>query len=271
MKLSVTIPLFFLSIILLSCNNKIANKNNDVLKTSLKDSANIETTKGLKNNNQVSNDVYFRATGTEPFWGLEISESLIKLTTIGDSTMTPHTFPVRAMDANVKMYKIQTESNEMTIQIVQSECTNAMSGKVSPYTVTIAYKKNTDEKLTTWQGCGHYITDYRLHDIWVLEKINGNDITKEDFSKEFPIMEINSTTSKFIGFAGCNRMNGSLFSEKELLRFTNIATTKMMCEPANKESEFLKALQSSTTYKIANNRLTLSNPDRELLIFKKID
>ncbi|MCX2681673.1 META domain-containing protein [Galbibacter sp. EGI 63066] len=270
MKLSVAIPLFLLSIILLSCNNK-AKKSNDVLKTSSSDSVGVEPTTSLKNNNQVSNDIYFKASGNEPFWGLEISENGIKLTTIGDSIVTPHTAAVRAMDANVKMYKVQTESNEMTIQIMESECTDTMSGAVSPYTVTIDYRKNTDEELTTLHGCGRYITDYRLHDIWVLEKINGNDITKEDFSKELPTMEINSTANTFSGFAGCNRMNGSLFSEKELLRFTNIATTKMMCEPANKEPEFIKALQSGTTYKIANNRLMLSNPEGELLVFKKID
>src|SRR5690554_5065685 len=271
MKISVAIPLFFLSIILQSCSTKIRNINNDVLKTGLKDSTNIETAKGLETNNHISNNVYFKATGTEPFWGLEISESLIKLTIIGDSIVTPHTVPVHAMDANVKMYRIQTESNEITIQITQSDCSNAMSGKVLPYTVTIEYRKNTDKKLTTLQGCGHYITDYRLHDIWVLMKINGSDISKENFSQEFPTMEINSVTNTFLGFAGCNRMNGSLFPEKELLRFTNIATTKMMCGPANKEPEFLKALQSTTTYKIENNRLILSNSGNELLIFKKID
>lgn len=159
----------------------------------------------------------------------------------------------------------------MNIQIAQSECTNAMSGTVSPYSVTIEYKKNRDTDLIKLEGCGLYITNYRLHDIWVLEKLNGSHITKSDFSQGFPTMEINSGTNSFLGFAGCNRMNGSIFFEKELLRFTNIVTTKMMCQSSNKESEFLKALQSSTSYKIENNRLSLSNPDGELLIFKKID
>ncbi|MFD2033581.1 META domain-containing protein [Belliella marina] len=258
--------LLILSIILLSCSNGINKKSDD-----LKDSVNAETGKKLEGNNHVEDKIYFRATGTEPFWGMEISENTIKLTTIGDSIITPHTHPIHAMDANVKMYKIQTESLGMTVQIVQSECANAMSGKISPYKVTIDYRENIDEKLTTLLGCGDYITDYRLHDIWVLEKMNGKDIREEDISKEFPMLEINSTTNKFVGFAGCNRINGSLFSEKELIRFTDIATTEMMCDAFDIESEFLKALQSTTGYKIENNRLTLSNPDKKLLIFKKID
>ena len=267
MRVILAIPLFFLSVVL-SCNNKVKAKA-PIVKTSAAD------TIALKNNktevDHMTTAVYFKATGTEPFWGLELSDHRIKLNTIGDSIITPGVAPIRAMDANVKLYKTQTESHDMTIQITQSECTNTMSGKVSPYTVTIDYKSNTDKSLTTLQGCGDYITDYRLHDIWVLEQMNGSTITPSDFSKEFPSMEINSTTNKFSGFAGCNRMNGSLFFEKGLLRFTNIATTEMLCEPNNKEAAFLKALQSSTTYAIGNNRLTLSNPNGELLIFKKID
>jgi heat shock protein HslJ/uncharacterized membrane protein len=270
MKTTSAITLLLLLVLLLSCHNK-TNKNDDIPKTHLKNSVIVATDKSAKKTDQIADNIYFKATGTEPFWGLEISESHIKLTTIGDSLLMPHSVPVRAMDANVKRYKLQTESGEMTIQIAQSECTNAMSGKVSPYSVTIDFKRNTDKKPTELQGCGHYITDYRLHDIWVLEKMNGIKITKQDFSKEFPRMELNSTTNSFSGFAGCNRMSGKIFYEQRLLSFANIATTKMMCEAFNKEAEFLKTLQRTTTYKIENNRLTLSNPEGELLIFKKID
>jgi heat shock protein HslJ len=45
----------------------------------------------------------------------------------------------------------------------------------------------------------------------------------------------------------------------------------MACQQGNKEAEFLKTLQSSTTYSIENNRLTLSNPSGKLIVFKKVD
>lgn len=214
---------------------------------------------------------YFVATGTEPFWSLEISEAVITFKTPSDSIIFTHTNPILAQDSNVKRYNVETASSKMTVQISQVECTNAMSGKISPYSVTIDMKKGVDAELQKLEGCGHYVTDYRLHDIWVLETLNGKTITKTDFSKEFPLMEIQAAENTFSGFTGCNRMNGSLFFEKGLLRFTNVATTRMMCEPSNKEDEFLKALQSSTTYFIGNNRLTLSNPSEILTVFKKID
>ncbi|MBU2903615.1 META domain-containing protein [Arenibacter algicola] len=214
---------------------------------------------------------YFVASGTEPFWSLSISEDLITYKTPSNSIVFLHTNPILAQDSNVKRYDLETTSSKMTFQILQAECTNAMSGKVSPYKVSVNLKKETASQVEELEGCGDYKTDYRLHDIWVLETLNGKTSTKADFSKELPMLEIKAAENTFSGFAGCNRMNGTLFYEKGLLRFTDVATTRMMCVPNNKEAEFLKALQSMTTYAIENNRLTLSDPSGILTVFKKID
>jgi len=144
-----------------------------------------------------------------------------------------------------------------------------MSGDKSSYSVRIEIVKNN--KSTFLSGCGNYITDSRLHDIWVLEQLNGKKVSLADFTKELPNLEINSSTNKFMGFAGCNSMNGTIFFERGLLRFTNIITTRMFCGGNNKENEFLKALQSTTNYKVENLRLILTNPAGELLVFKKVD
>lgn len=216
--------------------------------------------------------IYFRASGNEPEWNLKISEKRIEFTSLKsgfESFKSVHVEPVRAMDANVKMYRVATESGTMNIQIMQQECVNTMSGEKFPYSVRIEITQNNNS--TNLSGCGNYSTDFRLHDIWVLEKLNGKTVSTTDFIKELPNLEINSTTNNFMGFAGCNRMNGTIFFERGLLRFTNIITTRMGCPGNNKESEFLKALQSTTSYKVENMRLTLSNPSGEKLVFKKVD
>lgn len=220
----------------------------------------------------LENGIYFRGTGNEPEWSLKIAEETIEFTSLKpgfESFKSTHVEPIRAMDANVKMYHIATESGTMNIQISHQECVNIMSGEKNPYSVHIEIVKNNNS--TNFSGCGNYITDSRLHDIWVLEKLNGKTVSTTDFMKELPNLEINSATNNFMGFAGCNRMNGTIFFEKGLLRFTNIITTRMACPGNNKESEFLKALQSTTTYKVENMKLMLSNPSGEKLVFKKVD
>ena len=160
---------------------------------------------------------YFKATGTEPFWGLKIYDDKVELKTTEDTIQTPTTEPIKAQDSNIAMYRIQTEATALDIIIAHKECTNAMSGEVSPYTVTISYKNTAEEETQVFEGCGSYITDYRLHDIWALEELKGSVVSKEDFNgSDVPNMEININNNRFSGFSGCNRMTGSLFYEKDI-------------------------------------------------------
>nr|WP_315200014.1 META domain-containing protein [uncultured Flavobacterium sp.] len=216
--------------------------------------------------------IYFRGNGNEPDWNLKISEKTIEFTSLipdFESLTGNHVEPIRAMDANVKMYRVMDKSVSMIIQIMQQECINTMSGDKSVYSVRIEIVKNNIS--TFLSGCGNYITDSRLHDIWVLEQLNGEKVSLADFTKELPNLEINSSTNQFMGFAGCNSMNGTIFFERGLIRFTNTITTRMFCGENNKENEFLKTLQSTINYKVENLRLIITNRSNNQLIFKKVD
>ncbi|MDQ5930509.1 MAG: Heat-shock protein [Bacteroidota bacterium] len=233
------------------------------------------------NSNTASNNtseedvtIYFKATGNEPFWGIKIGKEKIVFTSLTEDKETL-TFtaaePLKAMDANVKIYQVSNTTSSAKITIQKKECQNTMSGIVSPFSVTIEIKSNTNNNLQTLKGCGQYITDYRLHDIWVLESLNGKNVEITDFQKELPLVEIYAAENKFLGYGGCNSITGTLFSEKDLLRFTNIISTMMVCNGKNKEAEFIKALNSTTSYTIENNRLSLSNSSGKLLVFRKVD
>ena len=263
------IVLTLLLTFLCACGEKKSEENNT---PSTSDSLDVEKIESeAVSSLELPNTIYFRATGTEPFWSLEISDEMILYRTPEDSIRTPHADPVKAMDANVLRYDLNTESASMKIQISMNSCTNQMSGKESPYTVEIEFKKSIDQDFQTVKGCGDYIIDYRLHDIWVLQSMNSKKVSLEDFTNELPSMEINTNDNSFMGYAGCNRMNGNIFFEKGLLRFTNVATTKKLCPPNNLENDFLKTLRSVTSYKFTSNGLELSNPNGELLSFKKVD
>lgn len=215
---------------------------------------------------------YFRATGTEPFWGLEIGPNQIMLKTLGDTLLTPHAEPVLAADANVKSYRVATEASILHIEIAQSECTNAMSGEQFPYSVRVGYRRTADPQLTEVTGCGRYLPDYRLHDIWVLESVSGVPATASDYPEGLPELEIRAAEQTYAGSTGCNRLRGSFFWEPGVLRFGPAAVTRMACPGmGTREQDFLSALAGSTTYRISENRLRLSNPDRELLVFRKVD
>ncbi|KUJ62694.1 heat-shock protein [Flavobacteriaceae bacterium CRH] len=217
---------------------------------------------------------YFTATGNEPFWSLKMGNENIVFSSLipgKEKLIFPTVEAVKAMDANVKMYKVSNETSAATITIQQVDCQNSMSGVISPYKVSIEIKNNAELETKKIDGCGKYNTDYRLHDIWVLEELNGFKVFVTDFQRELPRIEINSAENKFMGYGGCNAISGTIFYEKDLLRFSKVISTLMACGPGNKEADFSKALQSTTTYNIENNRLTLSNSSAKLLVFRKVD
>lgn len=217
---------------------------------------------------------YFKASGNEPFWNIAIGKNNITFTSLIDGLEVldfEYVDPVRAMDSNVKMYRLENSEVVLNITISQNNCSDTMADITYSYAVKAQIKKKTDAEFQNLNGCGNYITDYRLHDIWSLESLKGTKVTSENFAKQKPYIEINTKENTFMGYAGCNNISGKIFSENELLRFTDAITTLKMCLPNNEEASFVKALQSSTTYTIENNRLTLSNPSGELLVFRKVD
>lgn len=215
---------------------------------------------------------YFKATGNEPFWSLLLSEDTIVFHSLAnDKTYTfPHTTAVKAMDANVKIYRTENPEAKMEIIIEQTECINDMSGDKSLYSVhlKLAFKNNTEEK---YHGCGDYLLPTRFHDIWVLEMLNGKKVSVSDFAKQLPYFEINAKEKTYSGYGGCNGLGGTLFYEPGILRFERGMSTLMYCGDANKENELYQALNSVTQYTFNDNRLLLSNANGTLVVMKKTD
>ena len=214
---------------------------------------------------------YFKATGTEPFWSINIYDDKIVYKTPEDSIILPHSDPILTMDSHVKLYKTKAKSTEFNIQILEQECTNQMSGKILPYKVSVEFKKNSSSNFEKINGCGQYITDNRLNNIWVLEELNGTKVSKEEFTNMLPLLEILANYNQFFGILGCNRVNGTIFFEKGKLKFNTAASTKTICGNSNREAEFITALESISTYSFEENRLILSNSSENKIILKKIN
>jgi len=216
--------------------------------------------------------VFFKASGTEPFWGIEIAEDSIKFTSPEkeNNFALAYVKPQKAMDANIISYQAKSDKIDLKFTIQQGKCSDGMSDKIYNYTVKASLKRENEKEMLL-EGCGNYIIDYRLHDIWALEELEGKKINPEDFKKGVPNLEIYAEEARFSGMAGCNGMGGKLFFEKDVLRFIDIFTTEMMCENYETEKILVKALQSTTRYELKNNKLYLFNPEGTKAIFRKVD
>ena len=216
----------------------------------------------------------FIASGNEPFWSLEIDfdKSMHFKMPDGFEIKTPAVEGVKAMDANVTRYAGKTEQGLLIVQIQKLECINDMSGEKLDYTVTVDIKNNTDKDYSTYKGCGRYLSDYRLQDIWVLDSINKKKMHATDFMKGLPYLEFNLTEKKILGHTGCNNINCTMEVLGKKIKFGNISATRMACKNMEFEPTYLQMLDSKTiSYYIKPGKLYLQVSSDSLFVYRKVD
>lgn len=77
---------------------------------------------------------------------------------------------------------------------------------------------------------------------WSVVELNGKKLNPTD-SKQLIVIDV--ARKHLSGNAGCNRMNGSIEytdTQKNIIKFPQVATTRMACPDLKGEQEFLDAL-----------------------------
>jgi len=218
---------------------------------------------------------YFKAKGNDPSWILNISNDKIAFEAEqpGFETMQfPHAEPVKVSGyVGIKKYQSKSESAQIEIEIINTACQISESHEGFSYTVKVAIKRNIDSTFIVFNGCGTYITDPRLQERWILEQLKEKPVTLSDFMGQMPSLAIKANGNSFSGFAGCDTISGRIFSERSMLRFTDVVSEKITCDASAMEAAFMQALSFSTQFVVEDKKLTLSNPGGTTLIFRKAE
>lgn len=218
-------------------------------------------------NDELLRGIDFKANGNEPFWSLQID--LKKGMTFrfagGDSVNTPPVAAVRLQDAAASSYRVQTEKGLLTVIVYDKPCVNDMSGQTLPKTVNVTYNGKK------YNGCGTYLSDYRLNDIWILKSINDEPVDGRKLIKGLPQLELNLKENRVEGHTGCNGFGGRLEVTGRYLSFSRLAGTMMACDDGGFETRYYKLLQAKELeYEIADGVLTL-HTGATALQYKKTD
>lgn len=270
MKKFILSLLFILSISVLRSEEKFHSnymKINSKLNSEISSDISKDTTE--MNLSKSKDGIYFYAIGNEPFWNLNIAkDQFIKFNSLnGDSVKLGYVKSEKAMDANIIRYYSKTDKGSFTATIYDEKCLDNMSGDVFKYKVVVELNNFGDPDYKKFTGCGRYVPDYKLNKKWVLQKIGDTTVDSAKYMKGLPELSFDVEGLKFSGSAGCNRIFGSLYCEGEIIRFSNTASTMMMCPDMEIEKNFLEALSKTINYKIDNDQLILSNSDNVLLVF----
>ena len=213
--------------------------------------------------------VDFYAHGNEPFWDLDLSiNQFIRFNQLEGITVNLGSVKgEKAMDANVTRYMANTDNGLFTFTMSEQECFDDMSGDTFTYKVIVELNNPGDKNYKKYEGCGRYVTDYRLNRTWILKKTGETDVIESNYLKGLPEITFDIGKNRFSGSGGCNRLMGYVSAEGDRLKFGRVASTLMACKNSDLEKEFLSALESTVNYKIIGNQLMLANPDKVLLVF----
>jgi len=253
---------------------RMLDESGNVITSGFSDKYILTTTKPERSSmmaEQKNNFIGFRATGNEPFWSLEIDfNKMIHFKALAQKEYDlkfPVPDPVYPPDVDAVSYRAQTEAGTLHVTIFRKDCQDTMSGEQFDHSVKVSVGTGDDSNLTDFEGCGTYLGDYRLNDIWALETINQE---KPGISK-VPNIEFNLKEQRVSGFGGCNRITGPITINEENIEIGNLVATKMACPNMEMENQFLKAMTGkSFKFELGNNQLILSSEETELL-FRKVD
>jgi heat shock protein HslJ len=91
---------------------------------------------------------------------------------------------------------------------------------------------------------------------WALAELFGKSSTVGADARE-PFIALQSTDTRIVGYAGCNRIAGRFERSGEHLRFSQIASTRMACPEMAVEDALLKALDATVRWSISGDQLEL--------------
>ena len=218
----------------------------------------------------------FYARGNEPSWAVDIDiDKGIKFSNMDGLIIETTSLKIhRAADAMVTRISGGGDSGEIIVSINEEGCSDTMSDEKFRNSVNVEIRKRGDSKSDTYTGCGQYVPDYSLHDIWVLIEANSKKINADRFpEKGNPTFEFYVEEGRISGHAGCNNINGRFYRVgKDILHFEPFAMTRMMCPDMELEDLVAKSVSGRRMkYEIKNLELILTGYDQTELIFKKID
>jgi heat shock protein HslJ len=216
----------------------------------------------------------FYARGNEPFWSLDMDyDKRFQFTVLdGPNLIMPATEGVPTQDGRTVRHHVRTESGELIISATEELCTDSMSGERFDYTVQVQAKITSDKAYRDFTGCGNYVPDMRLTDIWGVEQVEGIILQPASFMKGLPILELSAKERRLSGHDGCNQIGGGFSITRNTISFKQLMSTRMFCPRPEGTPDIAALLAGKTyTFEFGNNRLYLKQDKKVILTLKHVD
>lgn len=218
--------------------------------------------------------IYLFAAGNEPFWVVDLnSNDSTRIYLLAENYTLKIKTPEPVFDSVAKTIKYYFESGTV-LTLTKRKCVDNMSGEINDFNASLSILGKT------LKGCAKFIiatknpllsySTLRLNDIWALRKINGKQIIPSEFKQGVPVLELHLNDGKFLGNTNCNTISGYLDVGDSYITFSDISSTKKLCE-GDFEFSYLETLKSVNSWTLDNLKLILNKDGKEVLVYQKVD
>ena len=200
--------------------------------------------------------VDFIASGKNFDWQVVITKSNdLSLITKSDfgSFGAPNIEGFEPQDLNAMVYGAQTQKGSISVMVFPDSCKSSKDGLL-PYRVKISVLK-ADGIIKEFTGCGLYLNDPTLHDIWAIKSWSGLSA-----DEKIPIgayLEFNFQSNVLFGNIGCGEITGSFKPMGSKMKIYGMDYSDKNCSDESISMRLFNTL-NFTTYELIKDGLKLS-------------
>jgi len=167
---------------------------------------------------------------------------------------------IASQDKKVVRYHTKNETGEMRVTITEQPCSALSGGELFDYRVQVLMMEAGKTAFRFYDGCGCFIQNPGLHNIWALEELNGEPVTGDSFTDGIPEIEINLDESSVTGSDGCNSFSGKVIVSRNRITFKGLAGTEKMCLKMEASDVFISILtMNHLTFLIQDDYLIIND------------
>jgi len=106
-----------------------------------------------------------------------------------------------------------------------------------------------------------------LSGLWYIDSLNGQKILLPE--NRNISLEFDKPKGKIYGFAGCNRYFGKYSTDRNKIKFSELAATNAYCENQDIENIFVKLLPQAEEFRLSSGVLRIYSSGKVIMVFNK--
>ena len=214
--------------------------------------------------------ISFYAFGENPSWEMNIDDRkgvrFSSQSEFGDFNAS-EVEGMQPQDLNAMIYGAKTEEGTLSATVFTDSCTT-VKGEKLPYKLTVSGKKG-EGSLAEFRGCGLYLTNPALHDIWALKDWSALSANKRIDPGAY--LEFNMQTQRIYGNLGCGEIEGNFTPMGDKIKIYGLDYRNKPCKENESGKEIFDHLNFKTHKLVIDGLDLMLINEQDTLRFIKAD